>query len=118
MTPAIEVAALRHVYPDGHRGLDGVDLIVRAGERVAVLGPNGAGKTTLMLHLNGVLRATSGTIRIGETMVTPASCRPCASGIRPLLSYTLIKARRMGFLPIKVCVIRASPFCRSRSHRA
>jgi cobalt/nickel transport system ATP-binding protein len=69
------VAALRHVYPDGHRGLDGVDLIVRAGERVAVLGPNGAGKTTLMLHLNGVLRATSGTIRIGETMVTPATVR-------------------------------------------
>jgi len=75
VTPAIEVAALRHVYPDGHRGLDGVDLIVRAGERVAVLGPNGAGKTTLMLHLNGVLRATSGTIRIGETMVTRATVR-------------------------------------------
>ncbi len=37
---------------------------VAAGERVAVLGPNGAGKTTLMLHLNGVLTATTGSVQI------------------------------------------------------
>ncbi|MGV0792660.1 energy-coupling factor ABC transporter ATP-binding protein [Mycolicibacterium sp. XJ1819] len=61
---AIRVEALRHVYPDGQVALDGVDLAVAPGERVAVLGPNGAGKTTLMLHLNGVLSATSGTIEI------------------------------------------------------
>lgn len=75
MTPAVRVAALRHVYPDGHRGLDGVELTIRAGERVAVLGPNGAGKTTLMLHLNGVLSPTSGSVRIGGTVVDRASLR-------------------------------------------
>lgn len=61
---AIRVEALRHVYPDGHVALDGVDLEVGDGERVAVLGPNGAGKTTLMLHLNGVLTATTGSVQI------------------------------------------------------
>jgi cobalt/nickel transport system ATP-binding protein len=61
---AIRVEALRHVYPDGQVALDGVDLTVAAGERVAVLGPNGAGKTTLMLHLNGVLTATTGSVQI------------------------------------------------------
>ncbi len=61
---AIRIEALRHVYPDGLVALDGVDLTVSAGERVAVLGPNGAGKTTLMLHLNGVLTATSGSVHI------------------------------------------------------
>lgn len=63
--PAVQVDALRHVYPDGHVALDGVDLTVAPGERVAVLGPNGAGKTTLMLHLNGVLMASSGLVRVG-----------------------------------------------------
>ncbi len=52
----ITARGLRFRYPNGVRGLDGVDLDVADGERVAVLGPNGAGKTTLMLHLNGLLR--------------------------------------------------------------
>ncbi|GAB88468.1 putative ABC transporter ATP-binding protein [Gordonia rhizosphera NBRC 16068] len=66
---AIEASALRYAYPDGHVALDGVDLTVRPGERVALLGPNGAGKTTLMLHLNGVLLPTSGQVRINGTPV-------------------------------------------------
>lgn len=69
MTPALRVSGLRHVYSDGTVALDGVDLAVAAGERVAVLGPNGAGKTTLMLHLNGVLTATAGEVAIAGTPV-------------------------------------------------
>jgi cobalt/nickel transport system ATP-binding protein len=63
-TPAICVENLHYRYPDGRVALDGVDLSIAPGERVAILGPNGAGKTTLMLHLNGVLAATSGTVEI------------------------------------------------------
>ncbi|HEX9888594.1 MAG TPA: ABC transporter ATP-binding protein [Nitriliruptorales bacterium] len=62
--PAVEVSGLSFRYPDGHAALDGLDLRVRTGERVAILGPNGAGKTTLALHLNGLLRASDGWIAI------------------------------------------------------
>jgi cobalt/nickel transport system ATP-binding protein len=55
MTCEIEARGLRYRYPGGAAGLDGLDLSVGHGERLAVLGPNGAGKTTLMLHLNGLL---------------------------------------------------------------
>ncbi|MGA9374728.1 MAG: ABC transporter ATP-binding protein [Mycobacterium sp.] len=73
--PAVRVSGLRHVYPDGHIGLDCVDLTVAAGERVAILGPNGAGKTTLMLSLNGVLTPTQGSLAIGETTLSRKTVR-------------------------------------------
>jgi len=56
---------LVHVYPDGPvRALDGVDLHIRPGERVALVGQNGSGKTTLVRHFNGLLRPTEGRILV------------------------------------------------------
>ncbi len=74
MSCAIEARGLRFRYPNGVPGLDGVDLSVRHGERVAVLGPNGAGKTTLMLHLNGLLRG-SGDLHVAGVDVGRGSDR-------------------------------------------
>ena len=44
------------------RAVDGVDLDVQRGEFIAILGHNGSGKSTLIQHMNGLLRATSGSI--------------------------------------------------------
>ena len=66
----IEIEGLTFRYPDGRCALSDVTLRVRAGERVALVGPNGAGKSTLLLHLNGILRATEGTIRAGGLPLT------------------------------------------------
>ncbi|MDQ1403719.1 MAG: type transport system ATP-binding protein [Actinomycetota bacterium] len=46
------------------RAVDGIDLDVGAGERVALLGPNGAGKTTTLLMLLGVITPDEGHIEI------------------------------------------------------
>jgi branched-chain amino acid transport system ATP-binding protein len=53
-------------YP-GHVVLRDIDLVIHAGERVAVMGRSGAGKTTLLNVLSGIYRCDSGEIRLGET---------------------------------------------------
>jgi cobalt/nickel transport system ATP-binding protein len=65
----LRLAGVTYRYPDGHPALDGVDLRVTHGERVAVLGPNGAGKTTLMHHLNGLLLAAAGELEVAGLRV-------------------------------------------------
>jgi energy-coupling factor transport system ATP-binding protein len=50
-------------YPEGGAlALDGIDLHIAAGGRVALIGQNGSGKTTLVRHLNGLLRPSSGRV--------------------------------------------------------
>jgi ABC-2 type transport system ATP-binding protein len=46
------------------RAVDGLNLRVRAGEMVGLVGPDGAGKTTTMRLLCGVLKPSSGMIRV------------------------------------------------------
>ena len=46
------------------RAVDGMALVVRAGEIYGLLGPNGSGKTTLIRLLIGLLRPTSGSITV------------------------------------------------------
>jgi len=62
----LRLVRLVHVYPEGPvRALDGVDLTIPAGQRLALVGQNGSGKTTLVRHLNGLLRPTEGSVEVG-----------------------------------------------------
>ena len=60
----IRVESLVHVYEGGTRAVDGVDLVIEAGQRVAIVGQNGSGKSTLVRHFNGLLRPTEGRVLI------------------------------------------------------
>jgi ABC-2 type transport system ATP-binding protein len=68
--PAYEVRNLCKVYRDPKVvANDGVSWSVARGEAFGLLGPNGAGKTTLVRQLVGLLRPTSGEIRLfGEVV--------------------------------------------------
>lgn len=57
-------------YPDGFEALRGVSFLITHGEKVALVGANGAGKSTLMLHMNGLLQATEGSVIIGDVLIT------------------------------------------------
>jgi cobalt/nickel transport system ATP-binding protein len=64
MSLILEASGLRYSYDDGTEALKGIDFELEAGKTVALLGANGSGKTTFALHLNGILRAKSGTLTV------------------------------------------------------
>jgi putative ABC transport system ATP-binding protein len=53
--------------------LDRLNLEVPQGEFLALMGPSGSGKTTLLNLIAGIDRATSGTVRVAGTELTPLS---------------------------------------------
>jgi ABC-2 type transport system ATP-binding protein len=59
----IEVDALTRRYGD-FTAVDGLSFAVAPGEVVGLVGPNGAGKTTTLRCLVGIIRPTSGSVRI------------------------------------------------------
>lgn len=60
----VEVEGLCYQYPGGIEALRGVTFKARAGELLAILGENGAGKTSLAKHIMGLLKPTSGSVRV------------------------------------------------------
>ena len=57
---AIETHDLAREFEGGIKAVDGVDLVVAAGEIYGFLGPNGAGKTTTVRMLTTLLQPTGG----------------------------------------------------------
>jgi ATP-binding cassette, subfamily B, bacterial len=76
----VRFSGVRFTYPNGdHEVLQGLDLELRAGERLALVGLNGAGKTTLVKLLCGMYEPTAGSIVLDDevdvTDLDPASWR-------------------------------------------
>jgi energy-coupling factor transport system ATP-binding protein len=64
--PIVSCENLTYSYPGSSReALADVTFELRAGEYVGVVGPNGGGKSTLVRLLNGLLKADSGSVRVG-----------------------------------------------------
>jgi ABC-2 type transport system ATP-binding protein len=63
MAPVVETVALTKRF-GSTLALDALDLTVPAGEVFGFLGPNGAGKTTTIRLLLGLIRASSGEVRL------------------------------------------------------
>jgi ABC-2 type transport system ATP-binding protein len=83
MDLAVETHGLTREFA-GFRAVDGIDLVVPAGSFYGFLGPNGAGKSTTIKCLTGLLKPTSGTMRI--------------LGMDPAVDPVAVK-RRIGVVP-------------------
>jgi ABC-2 type transport system ATP-binding protein len=76
MTAVIEAQGLTKRYGKTV-ALDGLNLVARGGQVVAVLGPNGAGKTTFVRMVATLLRPDGGTLRVAghDVRREPAAVR-------------------------------------------
>lgn len=71
---SIEVKNLLHIYDKGQPteqvALDDVSFTIEDGKFVGIIGHTGSGKSTLLQHLNGLLKADSGSIIIDGVDIT------------------------------------------------
>lgn len=69
----IQVENLTKIYGKGHiaiRALNGINLIVKKGEFVAIQGPSGCGKSTLLNIIGCLEKPTGGRVVVDNTDVT------------------------------------------------
>ena len=68
MAAILEVDSLTHIYSAGtpfeQEALNGVSFSVEKGDFIGIIGHTGSGKSTLIQHLNGLLKPTSGSVRL------------------------------------------------------
>ncbi|CNF87586.1 ABC transporter ATP-binding protein CydC [Mycobacterium tuberculosis] len=79
----VELLGVRVSY-GGRVALDGVDLRVERGRRVAVVGASGAGKSTLLAAVSGLVAAESGAVLLGgraPARYAPADVRAAVRGL-------------------------------------
>jgi putative ABC transport system ATP-binding protein len=89
--PMYTLIAVTKTYQQKKRtvtALAGVDLVIPAGQMVAIQGPTGGGKSTLLQMLGALDRPTSGTVRLGDSELSAAGDHALAAA----------RAREIGFV--------------------
>ena len=69
----IRISDIEFCYPSGEFHLAVQELLVTAGEKVAVIGPSGSGKTTLLNLVAGILTPIRGNVNIDDVEISSQS---------------------------------------------
>jgi putative ABC transport system ATP-binding protein len=99
--PALELENVRKTYGSGNAevvALDDVSLSVADGELLLLMGPSGSGKTTALTVAGALLRADSGSIRVGGREVTALKARELARFRREQVGFVFQNVNLVPFL--------------------
>ena len=77
-TSMLSLENINYSYKDDKEVLNGINIGISKGEKIALIGPSGAGKTTLGLIMAGLLTPKSGRVNINN---------------KPLVEYSAIELR-------------------------
>ena len=90
-SPILTVDTVTKTYGEGHTAVTAVheaSMDVSQGEFVSLLGPSGSGKTTLISMIGGLLTPTSGSIQLGDMVVSDLESK----------ELTSFRAEKVGFV--------------------
>lgn len=77
----LKVENLYYSYSTGETVLNGVNVEIYEGEKIAVIGSNGSGKSTFFLNINGVLTPDQGEITYRNTIINNKNLRELRKNI-------------------------------------
>ena len=70
----IDIKNLNYTYspdtPFARTALKNINLNIKDGEFIGLIGHSGSGKSTFVQHLNGLIKAQSGEITVGDRVIT------------------------------------------------
>ena len=118
---ALEVKDLTKVFGSDRaqvKALDGISFSANRGEVVLIMGPSGSGKTTLLTVVGGLMRPTSGTVRIGDMELTALKERQLTNFRRHYLGFVFQSFNLLEALNAQENVEAALNFAGVRGHRA
>lgn len=83
---AIEFKQVDFTYQPGTpfetKALTDINLTIPDGSYTALIGHTGSGKSTLLQHLDALLKPTSGTVTIGDRVITPTTSNKDLKSLR------------------------------------
>ncbi|MBP2032849.1 cobalt/nickel transport system ATP-binding protein [Clostridium algifaecis] len=77
----LKVEDLRYAYGNGEPALNGININIYEGEKIAVIGSNGSGKSTFFLNINGVFTPEHGKIIYRDTVVNKKNLKELRKNI-------------------------------------
>lgn len=102
----IEIRNLNVKYPNGVTALEDINLDICESDLVALIGPNGAGKSTLLKVILGLIKPTSGSIKLfgcadlGKNLKSVGYVPQTALVRDPTLPFTVYETVMMGRTPV------------------